>query len=90
MQASGTVTQDIEFKALEGSLSMMSKVLNDVLDLCVHPISSVLGALRVLSRSFQQPDGQRTFRVGAEAVQVPPGFAVALRAAKDGHGRAQA
>ncbi|KAI0364370.1 hypothetical protein BV20DRAFT_974568 [Pilatotrama ljubarskyi] len=32
MQASGAVTQDIEFKALEGSLSMMSKVLNDVLD----------------------------------------------------------
>ncbi|KAI0685603.1 hypothetical protein BC835DRAFT_1289856 [Cytidiella melzeri] len=34
MDASGTVakTQDIEFKALEGSLSMMSKVLNDVLD----------------------------------------------------------
>ena len=86
MQASGTVTQDIEFKALEGSLSMMSKVLNDVLDLCVHPISSVLGALRVLSRSFQQPDGQRTFRVGAEAVQVPPGDALALRPppARDG------
>ena len=40
MQASGTIAQDIEFKALEGSLSMMSKVLNDVLDLCVHPISS--------------------------------------------------
>ncbi|KAI0642307.1 hypothetical protein C8Q79DRAFT_1003202 [Trametes meyenii] len=32
MQASGAVAQDIEFKALEGSLSMMSKVLNDVLD----------------------------------------------------------
>ncbi|KAI0664325.1 hypothetical protein C8Q70DRAFT_905421 [Cubamyces menziesii] len=32
MQASGIVAQDIEFKALEGSLSMMSKVLNDVLD----------------------------------------------------------
>ncbi len=34
MEASGTVakTQDIEFRALEGSLSMMSKVLNDVLD----------------------------------------------------------
>ncbi|KAH9939060.1 uncharacterized protein BXZ73DRAFT_44250 [Epithele typhae] len=33
MQASGAlITQDIEFKALEGSLSMMSKVLNDVLD----------------------------------------------------------
>ncbi|EKM50704.1 uncharacterized protein PHACADRAFT_188239 [Phanerochaete carnosa HHB-10118-sp] len=34
MEASGTIarTQDIEFKALEGSLSMMSKVLNDVLD----------------------------------------------------------
>ena len=32
MQASGTIAQDIEFKALEGSLSMMSKVLNDVLD----------------------------------------------------------
>ncbi|CAL1717262.1 unnamed protein product [Somion occarium] len=34
MEASGTVAkeQDIEFKALEGSLSMMSKVLNDVLD----------------------------------------------------------
>ncbi|EIW58488.1 uncharacterized protein TRAVEDRAFT_124042 [Trametes versicolor FP-101664 SS1] len=32
MQASGMITQDIEFKALEGSLSMMSKVLNDVLD----------------------------------------------------------
>ncbi|EJF56265.1 hypothetical protein DICSQDRAFT_71854 [Dichomitus squalens LYAD-421 SS1] len=32
MAASGAVTQDIEFKALEGSLSMMSKVLNDVLD----------------------------------------------------------
>ncbi len=33
MAASGLVAQDIEFKALEGSLSMMSKVLNDVLDL---------------------------------------------------------
>ena len=34
MAASGTVAkaQDIEFRALEGSLSMMSKVLNDVLD----------------------------------------------------------
>ncbi|KAI0738700.1 hypothetical protein C8Q80DRAFT_1113412 [Daedaleopsis nitida] len=32
MQALGTIAQDIEFKALEGSLSMMSKVLNDVLD----------------------------------------------------------
>jgi len=34
MDASGTVakTQELEFKALEGSLSMMSKVLNDVLD----------------------------------------------------------
>ncbi|KAI0073055.1 hypothetical protein K474DRAFT_1700572 [Panus rudis PR-1116 ss-1] len=34
MEASGTVAkeQEIEFKALEGSLSMMSKVLNDVLD----------------------------------------------------------
>ncbi|KII85995.1 hypothetical protein PLICRDRAFT_667467 [Plicaturopsis crispa FD-325 SS-3] len=34
MAASRTVarSQDVEFKALEGSLSMMSKVLNDVLD----------------------------------------------------------
>jgi len=34
MEAHGSVAkaQDIEFKALEGSLSMMSKVLNDVLD----------------------------------------------------------
>ncbi|KAI0318763.1 hypothetical protein OF83DRAFT_1231076 [Amylostereum chailletii] len=34
MQATATVprSQDIEFKALEGSLTMMSKVLNDVLD----------------------------------------------------------
>ncbi|KZT67331.1 hypothetical protein DAEQUDRAFT_729184 [Daedalea quercina L-15889] len=34
MEASGSVarSQEIEFKALEGSLSMMSKVLNDVLD----------------------------------------------------------
>ncbi|RPD57168.1 hypothetical protein L227DRAFT_565479 [Lentinus tigrinus ALCF2SS1-6] len=32
MQADGKIAQDIEFKALEGSLSMMSKVLNDVLD----------------------------------------------------------
>ncbi|KAK7685740.1 hypothetical protein QCA50_011086 [Cerrena zonata] len=34
MEASGVIakTQEIEFKALEGSLSMMSKVLNDVLD----------------------------------------------------------
>ncbi|KAF8075156.1 hypothetical protein FPV67DRAFT_1476207 [Lyophyllum atratum] len=34
MEASGTVAkeQEIEFNALEGSLSMMSKVLNDVLD----------------------------------------------------------
>ncbi|KAG5644868.1 hypothetical protein DXG03_007509 [Asterophora parasitica] len=34
MDASGTVAkeQEIEFSALEGSLSMMSKVLNDVLD----------------------------------------------------------
>ncbi|TDL23697.1 hypothetical protein BD410DRAFT_720943 [Rickenella mellea] len=34
MDASGTVAKDqeVEFKALEGSLSMMSKVLNDVLD----------------------------------------------------------
>lgn len=35
MEAEGTVpkAQEIEFKALTGSLSMMSKVLNDVLDL---------------------------------------------------------
>lgn len=35
MEAEGMVprTQEIEFKALTGSLSMMSKVLNDVLDL---------------------------------------------------------
>lgn len=35
MDASGIIArhQEIEFKALEGSLSMMSKVLNDVLDL---------------------------------------------------------
>lgn len=34
MEASGTIApeQEIEFKALEGSLSMMSKVLNDMLD----------------------------------------------------------
>ena len=34
MAASGAIAkgQEIEFKALEGSLSMMSKVLNDVLD----------------------------------------------------------
>ena len=34
MEASGVIakTQEIEFRALEGSLSMMSKVLNDVLD----------------------------------------------------------
>ncbi|TDL26135.1 hypothetical protein BD410DRAFT_784176 [Rickenella mellea] len=34
MDASGTVVKDqeVEFRALEGSLSMMSKVLNDVLD----------------------------------------------------------
>lgn len=34
MEASGVVpqAQEIEFKALEGSLAMMSKVLNDVLD----------------------------------------------------------
>ena len=34
MEAFGAVakSQEIEFKALEGSLSMMSKVLNDVLD----------------------------------------------------------
>ncbi|KAL0576238.1 hypothetical protein V5O48_005748 [Marasmius crinis-equi] len=34
MSASGTIakSQELEFKALEGSLSMMSKVLNDVLD----------------------------------------------------------
>ncbi|KAF5351378.1 hypothetical protein D9758_008035 [Tetrapyrgos nigripes] len=34
MSASGTIakSQEIEFNALEGSLSMMSKVLNDVLD----------------------------------------------------------
>jgi hypothetical protein len=29
---------EVEFSALEGSLSMMSKVLNDVLDLCVAPL----------------------------------------------------
>ena len=51
MQASGTVTQDIEFKALEGSLSMMSKVLNDVLDLCVlSPLGSLMAcSLRQLT-----------------------------------------
>ena len=34
MEAAGAIpsNQEIEFKALEGSLSMMSKVLNDVLD----------------------------------------------------------
>jgi len=37
MSACGAVSQshDVEFNALEGSLNMMSKVLNDVLDLCV-------------------------------------------------------
>jgi len=36
MGASGKIEKDqeIEFNALVGSLSMMSKVLNDVLDLC--------------------------------------------------------
>jgi osomolarity two-component system sensor histidine kinase SLN1 len=35
MEATGSVPKDqeLEFKALTGSLSMMSKVLNDVLDL---------------------------------------------------------
>lgn len=34
MEASGVFRKDdIEFTALEGSLTMMSKVLNDVLDL---------------------------------------------------------
>jgi osomolarity two-component system, sensor histidine kinase SLN1 len=37
MEADGAIpkAQEIEFKALTGSLSMMSKVLNDVLDLYV-------------------------------------------------------
>jgi hypothetical protein len=35
MEAAGAIPkeQELEFKALTGSLSMMSKVLNDVLDL---------------------------------------------------------
>lgn len=35
MRACGAVSQshEVEFNALEGSLNMMSKVLNDVLDL---------------------------------------------------------
>jgi osomolarity two-component system sensor histidine kinase SLN1 len=39
MEATGSVPKDqeLEFKALTGSLSMMSKVLNDVLDLWVAP-----------------------------------------------------
>ena len=38
MSACGAVSQshEVEFNALEGSLNMMSKVLNDVLDLCVN------------------------------------------------------
>jgi osomolarity two-component system sensor histidine kinase SLN1 len=45
MEASGVVprAQEIEFKALAGSLSMMSKVLNDVLDLCVLFLRSLAG-----------------------------------------------
>lgn len=38
MSACGAVSSshEVEFHALEGSLNMMSKVLNDVLDLCVN------------------------------------------------------
>ena len=38
MSACGVVSQshEVEFNALEGSLNMMSKVLNDVLDLYVN------------------------------------------------------
>ena len=43
MQASGTIQQDIEFKALEGSLSMMSKgtllsLLGDAAPLIAAPV----------------------------------------------------
>lgn len=45
MEASGKLVRDkdndIEFSALEGSLSMMSKVLNDVLDLYVFLLLSL-------------------------------------------------
>lgn len=68
MEASGKLVRDkdndIEFSALEGSLSMMSKVLNDVLDLYVFfylyflpslPLSFVRSSfyLRSLSRSTE-------------------------------------
>ncbi|TFK71678.1 hypothetical protein BDN72DRAFT_895509 [Pluteus cervinus] len=50
MAASGTVAkeQEIEFNALEGSLSMMSKVLNDVLDF--HRMDS--GKFESVSRPY--------------------------------------
>ena len=60
MSACGVVSQshEVEFNALEGSLNMMSKVLNDVLDLYVGRDESSPFANRVLQSSH----GQRKIR----------------------------
>jgi len=60
MSACGAVSQshDVEFNALEGSLNMMSKVLNDVLDLCVNCNGGCLSYLLIGHYSHRMDSGR--------------------------------
>jgi len=60
MSAGGVVSQshEVEFNALEGSLNMMSKVLNDVLDLCVNRDERFISCLLIRSCSHRMDSGK--------------------------------
>ena len=60
MSACGAVSpsHEVEFHALEGSLNMMSKVLNDVLDLCVDPDCVFLTVLLIGCYSHRMDSGK--------------------------------
>ena len=84
MEASGTVAkeQEIEFKALEGSLSMMSKVLNDVLDFNRMDSGRFESVLKV------GPDlrlWSKFIKNSPTAVLVPSSHAVLICSLEDGH-----
>ena len=60
MSACGVVSRshEVEFNALEGSLNMMSKVLNDVLDLCVDRSGCFFQRLLIARYSHRMDSGK--------------------------------
>ena len=60
MSACGAISpsHEVEFNALEGSLNMMSKVLNDVLDLCVSWNAGLCPLLLTTNHSHRMDSGK--------------------------------